>query len=89
MYDNMLHSKSIVIDGEWATIGSSNMDNYSFFFNYEANIASTDPKFSQEIVGHFINDLFTAKEIVYGQWKKRPIYQKFLEFISTPFARFL
>ncbi|MEO8638084.1 MAG: phospholipase D-like domain-containing protein [Candidatus Taylorbacteria bacterium] len=89
LYTTMLHSKSIVIDDNWATIGSMNLDNYSLFFNYEANIVSEDGKFSEEIRGHFERDLAQTRELTADLWKMRGWHQKVLEFISTPFARFL
>lgn len=87
-YSTMLHSKSIAIDDTWATIGSANMDNYSFFFNYEANIVSINKTFAEEIRVHFENDMLKAKELTRDNWKKRGWHQKILEILSTPFARF-
>ena len=88
-YSTMLHSKSIAIDDDWATVGSANMDNYSFFFNYEANIVSVDRKFVEAIKSQFHNDVEKGIEITLQNWRKRGLHQKILEVLSTPFARFL
>lgn len=72
--DSMLHAKAIIIDGEWALMGSANFDNRSFFLNFEINIALADPSFlnhlekcfsgwwadSEEVTTRMIKDRGTA-----------------------------
>lgn len=41
-----LHAKVAVIDGHWATVGSSNVDGFSLFVNQEANVVVQDAAFS-------------------------------------------
>src|SRR5690242_18931071 len=38
----MLHAKTMVVDGEWVSIGSSNLDNRSFAINNELNVTFLD-----------------------------------------------
>lgn len=45
----MAHLKVVVIDGRWATCGSSNLDTRSFKNNDELNIVVNDIRFAQEI----------------------------------------
>lgn len=44
-----LHGKLAVIDGEWATVGSSNFDGLSLFVNHEANIVVRDVGFASSL----------------------------------------
>ncbi len=44
-----LHGKLAVIDGEWATVGSSNFDGLSLFINHEANIVVRDSAFANSL----------------------------------------
>lgn len=44
-----LHGKLAVIDGEWATVGSSNFDGLSLFINHEANIVVRDSSFAKSL----------------------------------------
>jgi len=44
-----LHGKLAVIDGEWATVGSSNFDGLSLFVNHEANIVVRDTAFAADL----------------------------------------
>lgn len=42
-----LHAKVAVIDGHWATLGSSNIDPFSLLLAREANLVTHDPEFAQ------------------------------------------
>jgi cardiolipin synthase len=44
-----LHAKVAVVDGEWATVGSSNYDGLSLFINQEANIVVNDAGFALQL----------------------------------------
>lgn len=43
---SFMHAKVAVIDGVWATVGSSNIDPFSFILSREANIVVRDREFS-------------------------------------------
>lgn len=47
-----LHAKVAVIDGTWATVGSSNLDPLSLFLNLEANLMVEDELFAAEVGRH-------------------------------------
>jgi cardiolipin synthase len=81
----MMHAKTAVIDDEWATAGSFNLDSLSFFFNHEANLISSDGFFIEEIKKHFFEDLKVSREIILAEWKKRPLSKKFLELLTWLF----
>lgn len=59
----VLHAKTMVVDGHWATIGSCNFDLLSLRWNYELNVISTNARFAQELEDHFLEDLKTAEKI--------------------------
>lgn len=82
---SMMHTKTAVVDDRWATAGSFNLDNLSFYFNHEANIASTDSDFVNEMKNQFFRDLESCHEIRYDEWIKRPLRKKFLELLTWPF----
>jgi len=46
---SFLHAKVAVVDGQWATVGSSNIDPYSFLMAREANVFVRDPVFAKEL----------------------------------------
>lgn len=47
--DSFLHAKVGVVDGEWATIGSSNLEPFSLLLAREANLAVSDPAFADAL----------------------------------------
>jgi phosphatidylserine/phosphatidylglycerophosphate/cardiolipin synthase-like enzyme len=47
-YPGMLHTKAALIDG-WSLIGSCNFNKLSLRMNFEANVATSDPKFAEEM----------------------------------------
>jgi cardiolipin synthase len=79
--ENIIHSKSIVIDGYWATVGSLNLDIAALRYNYEANIISTNGKFVGELASHFNKDLADSNEVDPLQWKNRFFLEKIPEIL--------
>ncbi|MFO1435353.1 MAG: cardiolipin synthase ClsB [Gammaproteobacteria bacterium] len=47
--EGMLHAKVAVIDGRWATVGSSNLDPFSLLLSREANIVVKDERFAADL----------------------------------------
>ena len=46
---SVLHAKVAVVDGQWATVGSSNLDPFSLLLAREANVVVRDDTFAQEL----------------------------------------
>ena len=46
---SFLHAKVAVVDGKWATVGSSNIDPVSLLLAREANVVVTDDKFAAQL----------------------------------------
>lgn len=71
-----LHAKVAVIDGSWATVGSSNFDGLSLFVNHEANIVVLDQNFASQLKQHLVQGLQDAIQVdphcvVKQSWIKR------------------
>jgi len=58
-----LHSKIILIDGQWTTIGSTNIDYRSFFINLEINLVSSDISLIESLSTIYKNNLSVSEEI--------------------------
>ena len=86
---NLIHGKCIVVDGDWSTVGSLNLDNVSLLYNYEANIISTDQDFASELIGHFTHDLEKSKEVTLTKWKSRFFIEKIPEVLIKLVRKFL
>ena len=81
--DVLLHAKTVVIDGIWSTVGSTNMDLRSFFLNDEVNAVVLGRGFAKQMEALFENDLQASDEIKLSTWKKRPLMTK----VKEDFAR--
>jgi cardiolipin synthase len=85
----MLHTKSIVVDGVWSSVGSMNFDNRSMAFNNESNLVVLDSAFGAQMDATFLDDLRYAKEIKLAEFERRPIWSKMLEAGATLLSRLL
>ncbi len=75
----LLHAKTIVIDEEMSSVGSTNFDFRSFEHNFEANAFIYDPKVNSEMRRIFIEDQQQCERIILHHWRRRPFYQKGFE----------
>jgi cardiolipin synthase A/B len=75
-----LHSKTMVVDGRWSSIGSTNLDRRSFFWNYESNLNVFDEHFAAVMTRTFEADLSKSSQVTLEAWKKRPLSEKLAEF---------
>ena len=85
----MIHSKTIIVDGQWGTIGSMNFDNRSMAFNNESNIVFLDKRLGAEMDSTFFNDLRYAREIHLAEFKKRGRWQRLIEGVAAALSRLL
>ncbi len=77
----MLHSKTIVIDDEFSTVGSTNFDFRSFEHNFEGNMFMYSKEANSRMSEIFHEDLRNCTRINTIQWRKRPLLNKALESI--------
>jgi cardiolipin synthase A/B len=78
----MMHAKILIVDGLWAVVGSTNMDNRSFGLNDEVNLVAIDADFARRLEEDFQRDLRDSREISYEEWRKRSLRERFVEFFS-------
>jgi len=60
----MLHAKTAVCDGQWARVGSTNLNVASWLTNYELDVALEDESFAGEMEDMFLADLENSTELV-------------------------
>jgi cardiolipin synthase len=80
----LLHAKTMVIDGVWATVGSTNLDNRSFALNDELNVIFYNPDVARRLERVFADDLAYSRRVTYEAWADRGIKERFLELIAIP-----
>jgi cardiolipin synthase A/B len=80
----LLHAKTMVVDGRWATVGSTNFDRRSFSMNDELNVAVHDATFASELERVFAEDIGHARRLTYEAWVNRPLKGRIFEWLSIP-----
>ena len=80
----LLHSKTMVIDSIWATVGSTNLDRRSFELNEELNLVVYNADVARRLERVFEDDLGQSRPVTYEQWKDRGFMSRFLEMLSIP-----
>ena len=61
-----LHAKVALVDADWATVGSSNIDPLSLLLNLEANVVVRDPAFAQQLAERFDEAFAVSAEVAAG-----------------------
>ena len=82
----MMHAKTVVVDGMFSVVGSSNMDVRSKELNMENVLGILDAGFARQLEETFLNDLKSAKEINLEEWRKRGAFKKLTENLSSLLA---
>ncbi|MGB5981170.1 MAG: cardiolipin synthase [Nonlabens sp.] len=75
----MLHAKTMVVDNQFATIGTSNMDYRSFETNFEINALVYDVEVAQNLAAKFEKDKNDCVQIDLEKWKNRSKTYRFKE----------
>jgi cardiolipin synthase len=81
----MIHSKTLVVDGIFSTIGSINFDARSMSKNAEESVSFYDRAFAATVEAMFQRDLTHCHEVTYDAWKHRGASARFTEMWSLLF----
>ena len=81
----MYHTKMMIVDDVWVSVGSANFGNRSFRLNDEANLNVVSREFAAEQIRVFEEDKAKCGEVTYEDWKKRSLWKRFLELVTAPF----
>lgn len=75
---SILHAKILIVD-DWASVGSTNLDYRSIFYNLEADTALRKPENVQQLKQQFMEDLTKSNQITLDVWNNRPWYRRVLQ----------
>jgi len=80
------HSKVIVVDEEIGSVGTTNMDIRSFYLNFEVNVMLYHTKSIQALLNDFNIDFSRGTEVIYEEWKTRPVLKRFAQSLAQLFS---
>jgi cardiolipin synthase len=76
---SVLHSKTAVVDGHWATVGSFNLDYRSHASNLELNVSVLDDAFARTVECSFERDMQQCREVDSRTFAERALLDRMLE----------
>ena len=85
---SFLHAKVAVVDGHWATVGSSNLDPLSLLLAREANVVVEDETFAMQLRGTLVHAMQNEGSMMdAAQYAARPRIQRIKEHIALALMR--
>lgn len=75
----MMHSKVVLVDDDWASVGTANLDNRSLHLNFEVNCLIYGQQAVGELEEAFLGDLQTAIRLERHVFAHRPFACRLLE----------
>jgi cardiolipin synthase len=86
---SVFHSKTAVVDGEWSTIGSYNLDYRSWRLNLEINVAIDGVEVAEAMHARFVADASHSNRVELAQFRFRSLHERLLEWFYYLFRRLL
>lgn len=84
----ILHSKTMVVDGRLTLMGSTNLDYRSIEYNCEISAVIRSGEFGRQMQDLFENDVTFSKKIELSEWRRRPTWDRFVQWAISR-ARYL
>lgn len=83
------HSKLMIVDDVFSSVGTANMDIRSFNQDFEANALIYDEEITRQLKQDFEEDIENSKEILIAEWDKRMAVEKVQESVARMFSPLL
>jgi cardiolipin synthase len=75
---HMMHAKTLIVDGRWVVLGSTNIDNRSFGLNDEVNLVVESPDLAARLRAAFETDLLSSERLDLASWRRRSVSERLL-----------
>lgn len=82
MFGATLHAKTITIDGVYATVGTFNLDHWSWRRMLEVNVTAVDRTVATSLERQFERDLEQAREVQLPSWRRRGVFERFVDWLA-------
>ncbi len=87
---SFLHAKVAVVDGTWATVGSSNIDPFSLWLAREANLVVHDAGFAGLLRTRLLQEMQSGgRQVMPEEWKRRGLWSRLVMRVSYSLIRLL
>lgn len=78
-YGGLLHTKSIVIDGKIALVGTVNLDRRSFWLNFEMTMLIDNAEFAGKLLTTQMHYTLASEQLDLAKWQQRSFSKRLLE----------
>lgn len=75
----MLHAKTVIVDDDFSSVGSANIDFRSFEHNFESMMMIYSPDVNSTLRAIFSSDMRSCRRIRLPLWRRRPLGEKIAE----------
>lgn len=83
------HSKIMMVDSTFCTIGTANLNSRSLRYDYETNAFIFDESITAQLDEQFDEDMKNCTQMTPAYWKKRKPMKKFIGWFANLFTPFL
>jgi cardiolipin synthase len=83
----MIHVKTLVVDGVFSVVGTTNFDPRSFGLNDEVNLLVQSVDLAKRLELDFQRDLENSILVTLEEWKRRPLWERVIELAGRPLER--
>lgn len=83
------HSKIMMVDDLFCTVGTANLNSRSLRYDYETNAFIFDKETTDELNDMFHNDIEHCTQLTPEFWRKRTVWKKFVGWFANLFTPFL
>lgn len=83
------HSKIMMVDSMFCTVGTANLNSRSLRYDYETNAFIFAPETTESLIKMFEEDKLDSTRLTPDLWKKRSVWKKFVGWVGNLFTPFL
>ena len=83
------HSKIMMVDSIFCTVGTANLNSRSLRYDYETNAFIFTPETTGELIKMFEEDKLNSTQLTPEVWKKRSAWKKFVGWVGNLLTPFL
>ena len=77
--DGLLHTKSILVDGQLSLVGTVNLDMRSLWLNFEITLVIDDDGFGNDLAQVQADYIARSHLLDVEAWLKRPLWHRIIE----------
>ena len=87
MREQTLHAKVATVDGVYGSVGSFNLDHWSYRRNLEVTVSTLDRSVAEQLEKRFLEDLELSHEVRLEDWSRRGPWERVVQWLAYNLLR--